>query len=190
MPAVQEVINSLKAVVQEISKYPETDVQDHPILVHIANALRASVDMLQKVPSTAIPGTNVDPGTQEQASSGVDRIPEVKGDEDMDGLSKAAKLVALAKKYPDVAEVLNMAKDHPMLAKLITTPKKLDAPKVPAAKTKTAKPKESKEAEPIPAGFVRIEDSNGDIHDIPESAIVEARKRDPGLKVMQGSNGK
>jgi 2-oxo-4-hydroxy-4-carboxy--5-ureidoimidazoline (OHCU) decarboxylase len=125
MSAIDDVINAMTGIVQEISQYPESDVQDHPILVHIARALQASVEMLKKAqPSTTtIPGEPVDPSTQEQAAAGVDRIPEVKGDETMSGLSQAAKLVALAKKYPDVAEVLNMAKDHPILAKLITTPK-------------------------------------------------------------------
>ena len=60
-------------------------------------------------------------GTAEAAGSGLENIAEfAAGDEALEGLSKAVKFVSLAKKYPVVAEALNMAKDHPILAKLIS----------------------------------------------------------------------
>lgn len=42
------------------------------------------------------------------------------GDEALEGLSKAHQLVSLAQKYPSIAHVLNMASQHPWLAKIIT----------------------------------------------------------------------
>lgn len=42
------------------------------------------------------------------------------GDEALEGLAKAHKLVALAAKYPTVAKVLDLATAHPWLAKIIT----------------------------------------------------------------------
>ena len=181
---VQNVVKTMNEIVQEIGQYPDTDVQDHPILIHIANALRASADILQQsLPSdTSIPAKDVDTGVQEQAQKGVHELPEVKGDDEMDGLSKASKLVALAKKYPDVAEVLNMSKDHPMLAKLITTPKQ----KTEGKTSKTPKPKTKKEGESASAGVVQVEDSLGSVHEIPVAALEIAKQRDPGLKVVEG----
>lgn len=60
-------------------------------------------------------------GTAEAAGKGLENIAEfAAGDELLSGLSKGAKLVALAKKYPLIAETLNLATAHPWLAKIIT----------------------------------------------------------------------
>jgi len=205
---IGDVAKALDSVVGEITQYPEQDVKQHPILIHIANTLRAATDMLRK--ETGAEGTNltqnqVSPGTDEQAAKGVQNLPEFAaahgGDEDLAGLSKATKLVALAKKYPQVAETLNMARENPMLSKIITTPPKPEpAAKSPAAKPAAKKDKtaakpsapEAKNEEqpeappPVEAGFVRVQDSRGGIHDIPEQAIAAAQQRDPGLKIMGG----
>lgn len=70
---------------------------------------------------SALDQMDVSHGTAEMAGKGLENIAEyAAGDEVLKGLSSASKLVALAKKYPQVAEVLNMAKEHPVLAKLIT----------------------------------------------------------------------
>ena len=71
---------------------------------------------------SALDKTDISNGTAEMAGKGLENIAEfAAGDEALEGLSKASKLVALAKKYPQIAEVLNMAKDHPLLAKMITS---------------------------------------------------------------------
>jgi hypothetical protein len=60
-------------------------------------------------------------GTAEAAGKGLEGIAEfATGDELMEGLSKGVKLVALAKKYPAVAEALDLATRHPWLANMIT----------------------------------------------------------------------
>ena len=70
---------------------------------------------------TALDQKDVANGTAEMAGKGIEGIAEfATGDEALEGLSKATKLVALAKKYPAIAEVLNMAKSDKTLAKLIT----------------------------------------------------------------------
>ena len=70
---------------------------------------------------TALDKKDVPESTEEMAGKGIEGIAEfAAGDEALKGASEAVKLVALAKKYPAVAEVLNMAKEHPILAKLIT----------------------------------------------------------------------
>lgn len=59
-------------------------------------------------------------GTAEVAGKGLENIAEfAAGDELLSGLSKGAKLVALAKKYPIIAETLNLATAHPWLSKMI-----------------------------------------------------------------------
>jgi hypothetical protein len=59
-------------------------------------------------------------GTAEAAGKGLEGIAEwAAGDELLEGLSKGTRLVALAKKYPLINEVMGMAKDHPILAKII-----------------------------------------------------------------------
>jgi phage gp36-like protein len=69
----------------------------------------------------ALDKMDVSNSTEEMAGKGIENIAEfAAGDEALEGLSKASKLVALAKKYPQVAEVLNMAKEHPILSKIIT----------------------------------------------------------------------
>lgn len=42
------------------------------------------------------------------------------GDEALKGLAQATKMVALARKYPAIGKVLQIAKDHPVLSKIIT----------------------------------------------------------------------
>ena len=70
---------------------------------------------------TSLDQRDVANGTAEMAGKGLEGIAEfATGDEALEGLSKATKLVALAKKYPAIAEVLNMAKSDKTLAKLIT----------------------------------------------------------------------
>jgi hypothetical protein len=60
-------------------------------------------------------------GTAEAAGKGLENIAEfAAGDELLSGLSKGVKLVALAKKYPMIADALNLATAHPWLAKVIT----------------------------------------------------------------------
>lgn len=58
----------------------------------------------------------------EQIGGGVEDIGEfLAGDAALEGLAKATKVVELADKYPIVAKTLKLAKDHPAIAKMITT---------------------------------------------------------------------
>ena len=71
---------------------------------------------------TSLDQRDVANGTAEMAGKGIEGIAEfATGDEALEGLSKASKLVALAKKYPAIAEVLNIASKNKMLERLITT---------------------------------------------------------------------
>ncbi len=71
---------------------------------------------------TSLDQRDVADGTAEMAGKGLEGIAEfATGDEALEGLSKASKLVALAKKYPAIAETLNMASKNKMLEKIITT---------------------------------------------------------------------
>jgi hypothetical protein len=70
---------------------------------------------------TSLDQRDVSHGTAEMAGKGLEGIAEfAAGDEALEGLSKASKLVALAKKYPAIAETLNMASKNKMLEKIIT----------------------------------------------------------------------
>jgi hypothetical protein len=70
---------------------------------------------------TSLDQRDVSHGTAEMAGKGLEGIAEfATGDEALEGLSKASKLVALAKKYPAIAETLNMASKNKMLEKIIT----------------------------------------------------------------------
>ena len=70
---------------------------------------------------SALDKMDVAQGTAEAAGKGLEGIAEfAAGDELLEGLSKGAKLVALAKKYPLINEMMIMAKDHPLLAKIIS----------------------------------------------------------------------
>lgn len=60
--------------------------------------------------------------TGEQIGGGVEQVGEfMLGDAALEGLAKATKMVELADKYPIIAKTLALAKDHPVLAKMITT---------------------------------------------------------------------
>jgi hypothetical protein len=70
---------------------------------------------------TSLDQRDVANGTAEMAGKGLEGIAEfATGDEALEGLSKASKLVALAKKYPAIAETLNMASKNKILEKIIT----------------------------------------------------------------------
>jgi len=59
--------------------------------------------------------------TAESVGKGVEGIAEfAAGDEALSGLAKAAKITALAQKYPLIAETLKLAKTHPAIAKILT----------------------------------------------------------------------
>lgn len=60
-------------------------------------------------------------GTSEGIGKGAENIAEfAMGDEALSGVAKASRLVSLAKKYPLIADTLNLATQHPWLAKIIT----------------------------------------------------------------------
>ena len=60
--------------------------------------------------------------TEEKVGKGIEGVAEFAGgDEALKGLTEALKITALAKNSKRVAEVLNMAKEHPILAKIITS---------------------------------------------------------------------
>jgi hypothetical protein len=70
---------------------------------------------------SALDKLDVSDGVTEAAGKGLENIAEfAAGDELLSGLSKGTKLVALAQKYPLVAKTLQLAADHPFLAKIIT----------------------------------------------------------------------
>ena len=59
--------------------------------------------------------------TAESVGKGVEGIGEFfAGDEALSGIAKAAKIVELADKYPLIARTLKLAKEHPVLAKILT----------------------------------------------------------------------
>lgn len=59
--------------------------------------------------------------TAQSVGKGIEGIAEfAAGDEALDGVAKASKLVALAQKYPLVARTLQLATEHPWMAKMIT----------------------------------------------------------------------
>jgi hypothetical protein len=71
---------------------------------------------------SALDQLDVSHGTAESAGKGLEGIAEfAAGDELMSGLSKGVKILALAKKYPIINEVMILAKDHPLLAKIISS---------------------------------------------------------------------
>jgi len=71
---------------------------------------------------SALDKMDVSNGTAESAGKGLEGIAEfAAGDELMEGLSKGVKVLALAKKYPIVNEMMILARDHPLLAKIISS---------------------------------------------------------------------
>lgn len=59
--------------------------------------------------------------TAQSVGKGIEGIAEfATGDEALEGVAKASKFVALAQKYPLVAKTLQLATEHPWLAKIIT----------------------------------------------------------------------
>jgi hypothetical protein len=88
---------------------------------HLINKIPGVGETLApKAGVTALDKLDVTDGTGEAAGKGLEGIAEyAAGDELLSGLSDGVKLVALAKKYPLINEVMAMAKDHPLLAKII-----------------------------------------------------------------------
>jgi hypothetical protein len=71
---------------------------------------------------SALDQMDVSNGTAEAAGKGLEGIAEfAAGDELMEGLSKGTKVLALAKKYPLINEMMIAAKEHPLLAKIISS---------------------------------------------------------------------
>ena len=66
-------------------------------------------------------GENLDTkGTAQNIGGGVENIAEFAvGDEALSGLAKAAKIVELGDKYPLIKRTLELAKQHPVIAKMI-----------------------------------------------------------------------
>jgi hypothetical protein len=59
-------------------------------------------------------------GAAQNIGEGVENIAEfAAGDEALSGLAKATRIAELAQKYPAIARTLAMAKEHPVLAKII-----------------------------------------------------------------------
>lgn len=96
-------------------------------VAHLINKIPVVGETLSpKQGITALDTADVSNGAAELAGKGIENIGEFAlGDEAMkgafEGLSHASQLVNLAKKYPQIAEVLNMADSHPWLAKIITS---------------------------------------------------------------------
>jgi hypothetical protein len=71
--------------------------------------------------TAALDKMDVSNSTGESVGKGVEGIAEfMLGDEALSGLAKGTKFVALANKYPLIADTLDLAKSHPWLANMIT----------------------------------------------------------------------
>lgn len=125
------------------------------------------------------------------------------GDEDLAGVARATKIVTLAKRNKDVAQTLDLAKEHPWLAKIITEkpesnpaqtePKtdKIDKKPVSRAVQKDNLPAEASAdanygGAQAGAATPRIyfQSSDGQTHSVPADQIHEAMKIDPKLTII------
>ena len=88
---------------------------------HLLNKIPGVGETLApKAGISALDAVDVPQSDAEAAGKGLESVAEfVAGDELLSGLSKGVKLVALARKYPIVAKTLNLATQHPWLAKMI-----------------------------------------------------------------------
>lgn len=88
---------------------------------HLLNKIPVVGETLApKAGISALDAIDVPQSDAEAAGKGLENVAEfVGGDELLGGLSKGVKLVALARKYPIVAKTLNLATQHPWLAKMI-----------------------------------------------------------------------
>lgn len=82
--------------------------------------LGGSGDVIPQLPVVRT-GENLNTqGAAQGVGEGVENIAEfAAGDEALSGLAKAAKIVELGDKYPLIARTLKLAKEHPILAKII-----------------------------------------------------------------------
>jgi hypothetical protein len=90
---------------------------------HLINKIPGGVGeaLSPSVGLSALDKMDVSNGVAEAAGKGLENIAEfAAGDELLSGLSKGTRLVALAQKYPIVAKTLQLASEHPFLAKIIS----------------------------------------------------------------------
>lgn len=94
----------------------------------IGNALATGAEKITGQPASSLHATFADdrekPSTARDIGEGIENIKEFgmgSGvvEEGMEGLAKATKLVDMAKRYPLIAETLQMAKEHPIIAKIM-----------------------------------------------------------------------
>jgi hypothetical protein len=91
-----------------------------------ANLVARGVEMATGKPKGSLSGTMRDdreqPSAARDVGEGAENIAEfATGDEALQGLSKATKIVQMAEKYPLVARTLEMAKSNPTLRRILTS---------------------------------------------------------------------